>query len=96
MHITDIKAGDIFYMCSDGMLEQMGDEELVDVLCYDMSWDEKREQLIELTKDNKDNHSAYIISITEVVKEEGDEALCDWVVFIVVMIAVFLIVALTM
>ena len=82
-------------MCSDGMLEQMGDEELVDVLCCDMSWDEKREQLIELTKDNKDNHSAYIISITEVVKEEGDEALCDWVVFIVVMIAVFLIVALT-
>lgn len=147
VHITDIKAGDIFYMCSDGMLEQMGDEELVDVLCCDMSWDEKREQLIELTKDNKDNHSAYIISITEVVKEEGDEALCDdeatsksnavyletqrdgasdvcvvsttsdktwtletvekeetihnamrrtlWVVFIVVMIAVFLIVALT-
>lgn len=40
MHITDIKAGDIFYMCSDGMLEQMGDEELVDVLCCDMSWDE--------------------------------------------------------
>lgn len=147
VHITDIKAGDIFYMCSDSMLEQMGDEELVDVLCCDMSWDEKREQLIELTKDNKDNHSAYIISIAEVVKEEGDEALCDdeatsksnavyletqrdgasdvcvvsttsdktwtletvekeetihnamrrtlWVVFIVVMIAVFLIVALT-
>lgn len=148
VHITAIKAGDIFYMCSDGMLEQMGDEELVDVLCCDMSWDEKREQLIELTKDNKDNHSAYIISITEVVKEESDEALCDdeatsksnavyletqrdgasdvcvvsttsdktwtletvekketihnamrrtlWVFFIVVMIAVFLIVALTM
>lgn len=77
VHITDIKAGDIFYMCSDGMLEQTDDDGLVDVLCGEMSWEEKREQLIEQTKDNKDNHSAYIISIAEVVKKEGDETLCD-------------------
>lgn len=77
VHITDIKAGDIFYMCSDGMLEQTDDDGLVDVLCGEMSWEEKREQLIEQTKDNKDNHSAYIIGIAEVVKKEGDETLCD-------------------
>lgn len=75
VHITDIKAGDIFYMCSDGMLERMDDDGLVDVLCSEMSWDEKREQLIELTEDNKDNHSAYIISISDVIKEEGDDTL---------------------
>lgn len=75
VHITDIEAGDIFYMCSDGMLERMDDDGLVDVLCSEMSWDEKKEQLIELTEDNKDNHSAYIISIAEVVKEEGDDTL---------------------
>lgn len=75
VHITDIKAGDIFYMCSDGMLEQMDDGGLVDVLCSEMSWDEKKEQLIEQTKNNGDNHSAYIISISDVIKEEGDDAL---------------------
>lgn len=75
VHITDIKAGDIFYLCSDGMLEQMDDNEIVDVLGRKMSWEEKRKKLIELTKDNKDNHSAYIIGISEVVMEKGDETL---------------------
>lgn len=75
VHITDIKVGDIFYMCSDGMLEQMDDDGLVDVLCCEMPWEEKREQLIEQTKDNRDNHSAYIISISDVIKEEGDDTL---------------------
>lgn len=76
VHITDIREGDIFYMCSDGMLEQMDDDELVELLCCGMSWEEKRQRLVELTKDNKDNHSAYIISIAGVIKEKGDEALC--------------------
>lgn len=77
VYITDIKTGDIFYMCSDGMLEQMDDDGLVDVLCSKMTWEEKQEQLIEKTKCNKDNHSAYIINIAEVVREESDEALRD-------------------
>lgn len=77
VYITDIKAGDIFYMCSDGMLEQMDDDGLVDVLCSKMPWEEKQEQLIEKTKCNKDNHSAYIINIAEVIREESDEALRD-------------------
>lgn len=77
VYITDIKAGDIFYMCSDGMLEQTDDDGLVNVLCGEMPWKEKREQLIEQTKYNKDNHSAYIISISDVIKEKSDEALRD-------------------
>lgn len=75
VHITDIKPGDIFYMCSDGMLEQMDDDGLVDVLCREMPWELKRNQLMEQAKDNLDNHSAYIISISDVVREEGDEEL---------------------
>lgn len=31
IHISDIQPGDYFYICSDGMLEQMEDEELLDV-----------------------------------------------------------------
>lgn len=77
VYIADIKAGDIFYMCSDGMLEQMDDDGLVDVLCSKMPWEEKQEQLIEKTRCSKDNHSAYIINIAEVIREESDEALRD-------------------
>ena len=70
---TDIRQGDIFYLCSDGMLEQMSDEELLSVLCADSSLDEKKAVLIEATKDNADNHSAYLIQVGQVEREEGDE-----------------------
>lgn len=70
---TDIRAGDLFYLCSDGMLEQMSDEELLAVLCADSSLDEKKAILIEATKNNADNHSAYLIQVGQVEREEGDE-----------------------
>lgn len=77
VHITDIKAGDVFYLCSDGMLEQMDDEELAGILGGMEPWEEKRKRLRELTKGNKDNHSAYIINVAGVEKEAGDDVLTD-------------------
>lgn len=71
-HATEVQPGDYFLLCSDGMLEEMSDEELVDLLCSNLTNDQKRMQLIERTKDNKDNHSAFIIQISDVVKEERD------------------------
>ena len=76
-HTTDVKSGDYFMLCSDGMLEQMTDGELTDLLSSDWSDEEKREQLIEKTKDNQDNHSAIIIQISDVEAEKGDELLVD-------------------
>ena len=73
IHITDIQPGDYFYMCSDGMLELMSNYELVDLLSSDMKDEEKRKQLISATSNNQDNHSAWLIHIKDVVKEEGDE-----------------------
>ena len=73
-HITDIKAGDYFYLCSDGMLEKMCDEELVDILTAGGSEDrQKVNRLITATADNNDNHSAYLITIESVTSELGDE-----------------------
>ena len=77
IHITEIQFGDYFYLCSDGMLEQMDNDELVDLLSSQLTDEEKRSQLIELTYDNKDNHSAWIIHIKDVIKEEGDERLVN-------------------
>ena len=75
IHITDIQSGDYFYMCSDGMLEQMSNNELVDSLSSDSKDEEKQKRLIEATDNNQDNHSAWLIHIKEVIEEKGDEAL---------------------
>ena len=75
IHITDVQPGDYFYLCSDGMLEQMSNDELISVLISDTTDEEKKKKLIETTVNNQDNHSAWLIHIENVVKEEGDEAL---------------------
>lgn len=75
IHITNVQLGDYFYMCSDGMLEQMSNDELISVLISDTTDEEKKKKLIETAVNNQDNHSAWLIHIENVVKEEGDEAL---------------------
>lgn len=75
IHITGILPGDFFYMCSDGMLETMNNMELVSILSSEKKDKEKKEWLIERTKDHQDNHSAWLIHIKDVVKEKGDETL---------------------
>ena len=74
VHSTDIQDGDYFFLCSDGMLENMSDEELVSLLCLDLDDDQKREQLIENSKDNKDNHSAILVQVDEIEEEEKDSS----------------------
>lgn len=77
IHISDIQPGDYFYICSDGMLEQMEDEELLDVFSANVRDEEKRQMLISETSENKDNHSAYIVHIKEVSHDEADVRLVN-------------------
>lgn len=77
IHISDIQPGDYFYICSDGMLEQMEDEELLEVFSANVRDEEKRQMLISETSDNKDNHSAYIVHIKEVSHDEADVSLVN-------------------
>ena len=72
VHITDIKPGDYFYMCSDGMLEQMNNGKLMELFSSEASDEEKREILIRETSDNSDNHTAWILHVKAVRKEAGD------------------------
>lgn len=80
-HISDIKAGDYFYMCSDGMLEQedmANGESLKNIFSHMVKSDVERVNiLIGATKHNKDNHTALIIHIEdvegEVVKREEEK-----------------------
>lgn len=77
VHITDLKPGDYLYICSDGMLEQMDNDALCQLFSSKKTDEEKRLQLIEATKDNKDNHSAYFVAVGGVMTGEGDENLLD-------------------
>ena len=69
VNLTDLKEGDYIYMCSDGMLEQMEDREIVNILALQKTDSEKIRILKGATKDNKDNHSAHLIRIQSVLDE---------------------------
>ena len=77
IHISDIQLGDYFYMCSDGMLEQMSNNELVTLLSSKTKDEEKCQQLVAATSNNQDNHSAWLIHVKDVIKEDGDEQLVN-------------------
>lgn len=77
VHITDVKPDDWFYMCSDGMLEQMDSNELAALLSANGSDEKKRQQLIAATHDNQDNHTAWMIHVESVISERGDEQLLN-------------------
>lgn len=72
IHIIDIKSEDYFYMCSDGMMEKMTNNELLALFSSDMDDKMKVGQLKMATNQNFDNHTAWIIHIKDVIKEEND------------------------
>lgn len=74
---TDIRPGDYFYLCSDGMLEQddmnygFG---LQRVFSHEMSSDADRVTFLRgATIDNRDNHTAFIIHIHEVIHDGAEQ-----------------------
>lgn len=69
----NIRPGDYFYMCSDGMLEQTSDQNLSWIFNAKVSDEEKQRMLVENSKHNRDNHSAHIIHILEVQPESEIE-----------------------
>ena len=72
-HLTDILPGDYFYMCSDGMLEETSDENILNIITKPNTTDEQKlEMLRNVTEENKDNHTAHLIHIDKV---EGDASM---------------------
>ncbi|MFI3295393.1 MAG: protein phosphatase 2C domain-containing protein [Rikenellaceae bacterium] len=67
IHISeDIQAGDYFFMCTDGILEQLEDEHLLNILGDNKTSDKQKIKILErVTQDNRDNHSAYLIRVEQ-------------------------------
>lgn len=68
---SDIRKGDYFFLCSDGMLEDryMEDGTTIRNIFSDLGGDDENKLNIlkSVTRDNRDNHSALIIHITDVI-----------------------------
>lgn len=75
VHITDVQPGDYFYLCSDGMLEQMTNEELVDIFAANAADEDKAKRLVEATAGNSDNHTAIFFRVESVTPEPSDGGL---------------------
>lgn len=66
-HLTDIQSGDYIFLCCDGVLEQLTNERLVEILSMTCSDKEKLALLeAESTDNTKDNYTAYLIPIDKV------------------------------
>lgn len=72
-HTNDIKPGDYFMLCSDGILEQLEDDNLKFIFS-DKGGDaqNKTKMLIQVTEHNHDNHTAIIVHIQDVINDLND------------------------
>lgn len=68
--LTDVRAGDYFFMCTDGVREQVNDTQLVDALSDSTINDEEKIEAITSMCEGitRDNYSAYLIPIAKVMK----------------------------
>ena len=67
---SDIRTGDYFYICSDGMLEEMDNDSIREIFSREGGdIDKKCEILTRATERNHDNHTAILVEITDV--EQG-------------------------
>lgn len=66
--INDVRSGDYFFLCTDGVLERVSDELLEHIVGGSASNEQKKQTLIDCCAGKtKDNFSAYLIQIDSVV-----------------------------
>lgn len=66
IQITDVQPGDYFFLCSDGVVHCVDDDQLLAILSSDEDDGEKIRQLAEMSRNSADNNTAYLIGIEDV------------------------------
>lgn len=71
---SDIQSGDYFFLCSDGVLEQLTNNKLCEILADRNTKDKEKLEAIKQVCDGKtkDNYTCYLIPIDKVVAEADD------------------------
>lgn len=77
--LTDIKAGDYFFMCCDGVLEQLTNTRLCEILSLPKLSDQDKLSLIKAECDGntKDNYTCWLIPIDEAEEDLQDNVAAD-------------------
>ena len=66
-YLTDVEAGDYFFMCTDGVLEQLTETHLLAILNTDAPEEDKLSQLLAVCQNRtKDNFSGYLVRVNSV------------------------------
>ena len=73
-NIDDVQEGDFFFVCCDGVLEQLSNERLGSIVAEESLSDEDKIAAIKSVCDGKtkDNYSCWLIPINEVIPESSD------------------------
>ncbi len=76
---SDIEAGDYFMLCSDGIIEEFLDSNIQYIFSErGGNITEKAELIKKLTANNSDNHTAWIVQVTDVIHDtEANETAED-------------------
>lgn len=76
---NDIKKGDSFFLCCDGVLEQLTNDQLCEILSDKKRNDvQKLEAIKQICDGNtKDNYTCYLVPIDDVIMEEDDSKSSD-------------------
>jgi len=74
IQIDDIEGGDYFFLCSDGVLHNMEDSRLIEILSSEIPDKEKMSIIAELCESSSDNNTAYLIGVDSVINEMEDKS----------------------
>ena len=74
-NIDDIQDGDFFFICCDGVLEQLSNEKLGSIMAEESLSDADKIAAIKSICDGKtkDNYSCWLIPVNEVIPESSDQ-----------------------
>ena len=63
--LTDIRRGDLFFLCSDGVTEQLEDAALAEILLDEASLEQRMQTLVEecQRRETRDNHTGYLLEV---------------------------------
>lgn len=70
----DVMEGDVFLLCTDGVLSEITDSELTELFLSDLPDCEKMTRLAEISRDSQDNNTASMVSVKDVVLDSDDAA----------------------
>lgn len=75
---TDIAAGDVFLLCSDGVYEEMPSGELTSMMCMPEPLEERCRQLAERCQHSHDNNTAILIEVAQAEKDTTESKNDEW------------------